>query len=101
MQSIDTSYDLVVIGGGPAGTPVAIEYAKLNKEKKILLIDSLGKLGGECLFQGCIPSKIMEASARYTDMIETMEAFGIALEERNYSLVWEKIKARKEQILEK
>jgi len=55
-----THYDLVIIGAGPAGTPVAMEYAKLDSSKKVALIDSLGELGGECLFQGCIPSKIME-----------------------------------------
>jgi len=59
MQNIDKKYDLVVLGAGPAGTPVAIEYAKLNSQKSIALIDVLGELGGECLFQGCIPSKIM------------------------------------------
>ena len=63
-------YDLVVIGAGPGGTPVAIEYAKLNKNKSILLIDGLGKLGGECLFQGCIPSKIIEASSHYISMLQ-------------------------------
>ena len=101
MQSTKTHYDLIVLGGGPGGTPVAIEYAKLNQEKKILLIDSLGKLGGECLFQGCIPSKIMEASARYTEMLGEMEAFGIVPETQNYTLVWETIKQRKEEILDK
>ncbi len=101
MQSIKTHYDLIVLGGGPGGTPVAIEYAKLNQEKSILLIDSLGKLGGECLFQGCIPSKIMEASARYTEMLGEMEAFGIVPETQNYTLVWETIKQRKEEILDK
>jgi len=101
MQSTKAHYDLIVLGGGPGGTPVAIEYAKLNQEKKILLIDSLGKLGGECLFQGCIPSKIMEASARYTEMLGEMEAFGIVPETQNYTLVWDTIKKRKEEILDK
>lgn len=92
-------YDLVIIGGGPAGTPLAMEYAKLNPNKKVLLVDSIGKLGGECLFQGCIPSKIMEATAKEIHNLKNLKDFGIELNDSHYSLVWEKIKKRKEDIL--
>jgi len=47
-------YDLVVIGGGPGGTPVAMEYAGMNPDKKVAIVETKGKLGGECLFDGCI-----------------------------------------------
>lgn len=94
-------YDLVVIGAGPGGTPVAIEYAKLNKNKSILLIDGLGKLGGECLFQGCIPSKIIEASSHYISMLQQSKEFGIEIKDSHYQIIWEKIKNRKETILDK
>jgi len=93
-------YDLVVIGGGPGGTPVAMEYAKLNPNKKIALIDKDGKLGGECLFQGCIPSKILEASAKYIQSLKKLSDFGIEIQP-SYSLIWDKIKQRKEEILNK
>jgi len=92
-------YDLVIIGAGPGGTPVAIEYAKLNPDKKIALIDMIGKLGGECLFQGCIPSKIMEASAKQIKALQKLKEFGISLDDSHYSLVWEQIKRRKNDIL--
>ena len=101
MNYLQKRYDLVVIGGGPAGTPVAIEYAKLNPKKSVALVETLGKLGGECLFQGCIPSKIMQASARYIDSIKELKEFGIALDDTHYQLVWEKIVKRKESILER
>jgi len=94
-------YDLVIIGGGPAGTPVAIEYAKLNKDKNIALIDSLGKLGGECLFQGCIPSKIMESSTKHIKLLGELQEFGIKLEDKHYNLIWDKIKQNKSEILSK
>lgn len=94
-------YDLVVLGAGPAGTPVAIEYAKLNPQKSIALIDVLGELGGECLFQGCIPSKIMEASAKHVKELKKLATFGVWLESKHYALVWDNIKVRKEQILAK
>jgi len=94
-----TDYDLVIIGAGPAGTPVAMEYAKLDSSKKVALIDSLGELGGECLFQGCIPSKIMEASAKAIQELDSLKAFGVAIDNSHHKLVWEKIKERKESIL--
>ncbi len=94
-----TNYDLVVIGGGPAGTPVAMEYAKLNQEKRILLIDKLGMLGGECLFDGCIPSKIMQISAKYIQRLSSLKEFGVALDDSHYQLVWDTIVQRKEAIL--
>ena len=99
MSSQTSHYDLVVIGGGPAGTPVAIEYAKLNSDKRVALVDTLGELGGECLFDGCIPSKIMEITAKQIRQLHTFEAFGIVLEEKHYTLAWEKIAKRKEAIL--
>ena len=92
-------YDLVVIGGGPAGTPVAIEYAKLNSDKRVVIIEKKGELGGECLFDGCIPSKIMEMSAKLIKELKTLEDFGVVLDDGHYKLVWEKIVARKEEIL--
>lgn len=99
MDTLIQEYDLVVIGGGPAGTPVAMEYAKLNKDKKVLLIDMLGTLGGECLFDGCIPSKIMQISAKHIKSLHSLEEFGVVLDDTHYKLLWEKIVQRKEMIL--
>jgi len=99
MQSIKQKYDLVVIGAGPAGTPVAIEYAKLNSDKSIALVDVLGELGGECLFQGCIPSKILEASAKHIKEIQALKDFGVEIKDTHYNLIWDKIKQRKDAIL--
>jgi len=98
---IKDNYDLIVIGGGPAGTPVAIEYAKLNPDKSVALIDTYGHLGGECLFQGCIPSKILEESARLIKSLKKMQNFGIDLHDKSYKLIWEDIKNRKTDILKR
>lgn len=48
------SYDVIVIGGGPAGYRAALELVKRNK--RVLLIEK-NKLGGTCLNEGCIPTK--------------------------------------------
>jgi len=98
MTIIKKQYDLIIIGAGPAGTPIAIESAKLDSTKSIALIDSLGELGGECLFQGCIPSKILEASAKHIKDLESLKEFGVELNDTHYKLIWDKIKQRKEEI---
>ncbi|WP_028963294.1 dihydrolipoyl dehydrogenase [Sulfobacillus thermosulfidooxidans] len=48
-------FDLIVIGAGGGGYPAAFRLA--NADKRVLLIDSLGNLGGNCLYEGCVPSK--------------------------------------------
>ncbi len=66
-----SKYDVVVIGGGPGGTPAAIQLS--SQGKSVLLVEKSGKLGGACLFVGCIPSKIIrhwadEFTARHTHL---------------------------------
>ena len=50
----DAAYDIVVIGGGPAGYVAAIKAAQLGG--KIALVEK-SELGGTCLNRGCIPTK--------------------------------------------
>nr|MBF0222844.1 FAD-dependent oxidoreductase [Desulfobulbaceae bacterium] len=49
--------DKNLVGGGPGGTPAAMQLA--SQGKSVLLVEESGKLGGACLFVGCIPSKII------------------------------------------
>ena len=58
---MDDKFDVIVIGGGPGGTPAAMQLAASGK--KVLLVEESGKLGGACLFVGCIPSKIIKHAA--------------------------------------
>lgn len=50
-------YDVVVVGGGPAGYVCAIRAAQNNLA--VACIDDKPRLGGTCLNVGCIPSKFM------------------------------------------
>ena len=100
-MNLENKYDLLVIGGGPAGTPVAMEYASLYPNKKILLVDKLGELGGECLFEGCIPSKILLRSGEeYLNRNDAID-FGIKNPHEKSKLMWEDVVRRKVHILEK
>lgn len=56
-----TTFDLVIIGGGPAGTRAAVEAATLGK--KALLIEQDRAAGGECVRRGTIPSKTLRETA--------------------------------------
>ncbi len=68
-------YDLVTIGGGPGATPGAQLVAKAGL--RVAVVEAGAGLGGACLFEGCIPSKIyLESAGRIAAMYEA-EAFGI------------------------
>jgi NAD(P) transhydrogenase len=59
-----TTYDLLVIGSGPAGQKAALSAAKLGK--RVALIDRSDRVGGVCIHTGTIPSKAMrEAVLHY------------------------------------
>jgi len=53
-------YDLITLGGGPAGYPAAIRAAQLGA--RVCLVEK-GSLGGTCLNWGCIPTKTLHGLA--------------------------------------
>ncbi len=58
---MDKHYDVLIVGGGPGGTPAAMALAQAGKN--VLLVEAGAGLGGTCLFEGCIPSKIFRETA--------------------------------------
>jgi len=54
-------FDLIVIGGGPAGHKAAIQAAKVGQ--RVLLADMQQAVGGECVHRGTIPSKTLRQTA--------------------------------------
>ncbi len=62
----DTEFDLIVIGGGPAGYVGAIRAAQLGMS--VACVEKRETLGGTCLNVGCIPSKaLLNASEKYAE----------------------------------
>ena len=59
-MNLEQTYDLVVIGGGPAGYAAGIRAAQLGF--RALVIEK-ERAGGTCLNWGCIPSKALLKSA--------------------------------------
>lgn len=70
-------YDLIVIGGGPAGYLGAERAGR--KGLKTLLIEKRA-VGGVCLNEGCIPSKTLLHSAKIYDYARFSEKYGVKAE---------------------
>jgi len=68
-------YDLAIIGGGSAGLTVAAAAAQFGE--KVVLFEK-GKMGGDCLNFGCVPSKSLIAAASYAHAQRASAPFGIA-----------------------
>src|SRR5690349_11959806 len=67
-------YDLVVIGGGTAGeTAARLARRKLGR---VALVER-ERLGGDCLWSGCVPTKSMLASAKVAHSAREGATFGI------------------------
>src|SRR4051812_13438365 len=74
-------YDLIVIGGGPAGYGGAIRAGQLGK--KVACIE-LERAGGTCLNWGCIPTKALLKSAELFTKIKKADAFGISVKDVSF-----------------
>jgi dihydrolipoamide dehydrogenase len=69
-------YDLIVIGGGPAGYVGAIRAAQLGK--KVVCVE-MERAGGTCLNWGCIPTKALLKSAEVKQLLGHVGDYGLSL----------------------
>ena len=69
-----SNYDLVVIGGGTAGLVSAAGAASLGARVALVERD---KLGGDCLYRGCVPTKTLVKSARVAHLVRHSEEYGV------------------------
>jgi len=76
-MSEENVYDLVVIGGGPAGYAGAIRAGQLGK--KVACVE-MERPGGTCLNWGCIPTKALLKSAELYETMKHSEVFGFQCE---------------------
>lgn len=95
---MSTKFDVIVIGGGPGGTPAAMRLA--SQGKTVLLVEESGKLGGACLFVGCIPSKIIRHWAdEYA--VERKYSARRAWSSKDKEAVWHQIRSQMKVILDR
>ncbi len=72
-----TCYNLVILGGGPAGLVAAAGAAGLGA--RVALIEK-DLLGGDCLNVGCVPSKALIRAARAAAEVRRAAEFGVHVE---------------------
>ena len=71
---MNTDYDMVVIGGGAAGLTAAGMSAVLGARTALI---SDNKLGGDCTWQGCIPSKTLLKAAKVAHAMRSAAKYGL------------------------
>jgi dihydrolipoamide dehydrogenase len=75
MGDLVTEVDVAVVGGGPGGYAAAFRCAELGLET--VVVDANKRLGGACLYEGCIPSKALLHVAAVLHEAERAKDFGI------------------------
>jgi dihydrolipoamide dehydrogenase len=71
----ETSYDLIVLGGGPGGYVAAIRAAQLGMKTAVVEREHLG---GICLNWGCIPTKALLRSAEIAHLLRHLDQYGFS-----------------------
>jgi len=90
-------FDLVIVGMGSAGVTAAEFAARLDLDVAVV---ERAKVGGDCLWTGCVPSKALLASARTAHAMRTADRFGIEPVEPTIDLarVWRRVRAVQAEI---
>lgn len=90
------TYQLAIIGGGPAGYMAAEKAAKAGLS--VVLFERKA-LGGVCLNEGCIPTKTLLYSAKMYEHFKVADKYGLSCD--SYGMNVSKIQARKNKIIRK
>jgi pyruvate/2-oxoglutarate dehydrogenase complex dihydrolipoamide dehydrogenase (E3) component len=69
------TYDLVIVGGGAAGSEAAFTAADGDRHR-ILLVES-SHFGGTCTNHGCVPTKALVRAAKVIHTVRTADRFGV------------------------
>jgi len=90
-------YDLVVVGSGSAGLIAAELAAQL--ELRVAVVEE-SRIGGDCLWTGCVPSKALLAAGRAAHAMRTAGTYGLRAVEPEVDLpaVWSRIRRVQEEI---
>ncbi|MFP7761949.1 dihydrolipoyl dehydrogenase family protein [Marisediminicola sp. LYQ85] len=68
------SFDVIVIGAGPAGTAAALRAAELGANVAVVEAD---RLGGTCVNTGCVPTRVLAKAARLMREVHAAHSYGI------------------------
>jgi dihydrolipoamide dehydrogenase len=85
----ETSFDLIVLGGGPGGYVAAIRAAQLGMKTALVEREHLG---GICLNWGCIPTKALLRASEIHHLLHHLDEFGFSAKDIRFDA--EKVVAR-------
>jgi pyruvate/2-oxoglutarate dehydrogenase complex dihydrolipoamide dehydrogenase (E3) component len=90
-------YDLVIVGMGSGGM-VASEFAA-TLGLRVAVVER-GRVGGDCLWTGCVPSKALLASAKAAHTMRVADRYGLpsVVPEIDTSLVWKRIRTVQQEV---
>lgn len=91
------TFDLIVIGGGPAGQKAAVQGAKLKQ--KVLLVERSRSVGGACVRFGTIPSKTLRETALALGKFRRLTSHVMDVKMPEQTQI-ESLMARKEEVIE-
>ena len=89
-------FDLTVIGGGAGGLNVASGAVQLGA--RVALVEK-DKLGGDCLYYGCVPTKTLIQSAKIASLIKRSKEYGF--NDANISFDFKNIMAHMREVISK
>lgn len=96
--SVEESYNVTVIGGGPAGYVAAIKAAQLGA--KVAIVEK-SEFGGTCLNKGCIPTKTYLKNAEIIDGMKHASERGINIADTSFTVDMPKLVKYKDGIVKK
>jgi pyruvate/2-oxoglutarate dehydrogenase complex dihydrolipoamide dehydrogenase (E3) component len=91
------TYNVIVIGAGPAGLVVAVASSSLGA--RVALVEK-ARMGGDCLNTGCVPSKALLASARLAERMRHADRWGLPPSQApvDFARVIARVRARRAHI---
>ncbi len=89
-------FDLTVIGGGAGGLVVASGAVQLGA--RVAIVEK-NKLGGDCLYYGCVPTKALIQSAKILSLIKRAKEYG--LDDANASFDFKNIMSHMRDVISK
>ncbi|KAF4997633.1 hypothetical protein FDECE_12026 [Fusarium decemcellulare] len=92
-----TQYDVVVLGSGQAGNPVAKAFAKAGHKTAVI---ERAALGGTCVNVGCTPTKTMIASGRAAYLAKRASDYGVRAGNGHVEVDMARVRQRKRAIVE-
>jgi NAD(P) transhydrogenase len=93
---MDESFDMIVIGAGPAGEKAAVQAAYFDK--RVAVVDSAQDPGGSAVRNAGVPAKTLRETALYITGFRRRDIYGVSLQ-LHPSLILDRLMARTSEVI--